>query len=91
MLLRAENTTPNKNFEQYLFVVSPEDKLVREYLNQSQINGFINSCERDAIHEEVNKDLSKFTFLNTYSEDNNLELEIRREFEQLPIVSKLMI
>jgi len=30
MLYRAENTPPNNNFEQYLFVVSSEDQLVRE-------------------------------------------------------------
>jgi len=30
MLYRSENTIPNKNFEQYLFVVSPEEQVVRE-------------------------------------------------------------
>jgi hypothetical protein len=37
------------------------------------------------------KDIVKYTFLNDYSDENDLDKEIRSEFEELPITGRLMI
>lgn len=37
------------------------------------------------------KDITKYTFLNEYCIANELEAEIRNEFDILPVTGKLMI
>lgn len=83
------------NQQQQLFVVQPNDNTAREYLDQEQINNFINSSSNDPLKFMVGslgrKDITKQTFLNEFSIANVLENEIRNEFEMLPVTGKLMI
>lgn len=91
MAYRSEGTFVPKNFDQSLFVVNPEKNYVLEYLNQENINSFLNVIENEPTQEQINKDVIRFKFIYSYNESNQLEEEIRKEFEGLPIVSRLMI
>lgn len=76
-------------------MVYPNENSAREYLDQEQINNFINSSSNDPLKFMVGslgrKDITKYTFLNEYCISNVLESEIRNEFETLPVTGKLMI
>lgn len=39
------NINNNKLYNQNLFVIDPDNNKVYEYLNQEQINSFVNSCD----------------------------------------------
>lgn len=88
--MRADRITPTKNYDQYLFAVKPEKNEVYEYMNQPQINSFINNIDTDPVQEQISKDVTTFKFFcPDLKNQNSIENEIQKEFENLPVINRI--